>query len=1081
MVVALKTIVKLNKLSMRKILLMMAAILCAGMSYAQNIAVSGIVTDAEDGEPLMGVSVAVMGTTMGAATDLDGRYSLSVPTGSSLTFSYLGYASQTIEVTGRTLNVALEPDSKALDEILVVGYGTQTKSSFTGSASMVQSKTIEAHIASNPVQALAGTAAGVQFVSTTGDPASSSQSIRIRGIGSMSASSQPLIVVDGMPYQGSMSDINPNDIESMSVLKDASASAIYGARGANGVILITTKKGSVGNMPNLRFDAKFGSNQRLVPNYDVITDPAQYYETYFKLLYNKQIYAGKSEAEAYANAYNQLFDEQNGGLGYKVFTVPDGENLIGTNLKFNPNATLGYTDGEYYYLPDDWYNEVFHNSFRQEYNLSMSGKSEDGRLSYYSNIGYLDDGGIVNNSRYQRFSGRINAEYQAKKWMTFMSNVSYSYSDSQSPSYSTDSWASSGNMFYIANTIAPIYPLYVRDAQGNIMVKNGLTQYDYNQTNQKRPGTVGNAVRDNETDVRQNYADVLSAKIGVTLTPFRGFSIVANTGVFDDNTRYNSLSSQFGGGMSYDGIAYVSHSRTFAVNSQILGEYKAELGGAHNVDILAGFERYSLTAQSLSGENTNLFNPFVGELNNADGKANMATHSYTNKYLLQGFLSRAQYDYDGRYFFSVSYRRDASSRFSENNRWGSFGSVGGAWLLSKEEFLEDVSFIDMLKLKASWGTQGNDNLGSYYPYADQYTHKYNESTKEYSLTLSYKGNPDLKWESNESYNVGVDFGLFKGYLNGSVELYNRKTTDLLFYKAVPASSGNPTGEFPLNVGSLRNLGFEITLDGLFYKTKKFEWAWNLNMSHYKNEILSLDESIAKDGQKGSFRIIKVGGSVHEAYMLKYAGLNEQGQALYYKKVLDANGDWTGESTTVTDPTKADKYDLGNVYPKLHGGFGTSVSYGGIDFSAQFSYQLGGKYYDGSYQALMHTQSNPGNAMHKDLLKAWTPENTNTDVPRLDGDVLLAQTACDRFMISSNFLCLNNAQIGYTFPASMTRKAGIGTLRIYLAGENLFLLTARKGLDPRYSTGLGSYTSGSGMNNNDYTSTRNITAGLTLTF
>ena len=1066
---------------MRKILLMMAAILCAGMSYAQNIAVSGIVTDADDGEPLTGVSVAVMGTTTGTSTDLEGRYSLSVPANTQLTFSYLGYASQTIEVTGRTLNVQLQSDATLLDEVMVVGYGTQTKSSFTGSASMVQSKTIEAHVASNPIQALAGTASGVQFVSTSGDPASSSQSIRIRGIGSMAASSQPLIVVDGMPYEGSMSDINPSDIESMSVLKDASASAIYGARGANGVILITTKKGTAGNLPNIRFDAKFGSNQRLVPNYDVITDPAQYYETYFKLLYNKQIYAGKTEAEAYAAAYSQLFDEKNGGLGYKVFTVPDGENLIGTNLKFNPNATLGYTDGQYTYIPDDWYKEVFHNSFRQEYNLSMSGKSEDGRLSYYSNIGYLDDGGIVNNSRYQRFSGRINTEYQAKKWMTFTSNLSYSYSDSQSPSYTTDSWASSGNMFYIANTIAPIYPLYVRDANGNIMVKNGLTQYDYNQTNFKRPGTVGNAVRDNENDVHQNYADVLSAKIGVTLKPFRGFSILANIGLFDDNTRYNELNSQFGGGMSYDGIAYVSHTRTFAVNSQLLGEYKTEFGGNQNIDILAGYESYSLRAQSLNGQNTNLFNPYVGELNNADGKANMATHSATQKYLLKGFLSRVQYDYDGKYFLSASYRRDASSRFAENNRWGNFGSIGGAWLLSKESFLEDVSILDMLKLKVSWGTQGNDKLGGYYPYADQYEHSYNETTKEYSLSLTHKGNPELKWESNESYNIGIDFGLFKGYLNGSVEFYNRKTTDLLFNKAVPASSGNPTGQFPLNVGSLRNLGFEITFDGLFYKTKKFEWAWNINASHYKNEILSLDESIAEDGQKGSYWIYRIGGSVHEAYMLKYAGLNEQGQALYYKKVLDANGDWTGESTTVTDPTKADKYDLGNVYPKLHGGFGTSVSYGGFDASAQFSYQLGGKYYDGSYQALMHTQSNPGNAMHKDLLNAWTPENTNTDVPRLDGDVLLAQTACDRFLISSNFLCLNNAQIGYTFPAATTKKLGIGTLRVYVAGENLFLLTARKGLDPRYSTGLGSYTAGSAMNNNDYTSTRNITGGFTLTF
>lgn len=1066
---------------MRKLLLLMTAVLFTGMAFAQNINVSGVVTSADDGEPMMGVSVAVLGTSTGTATDLDGKYTITVPSDAKLTFSFIGYGTQTIAVNGRKqINVELVSEAVSMDDIIVVAYGTQTKSSFTGSAAMVQSKSIESHVTSSPTQALAGTTAGVQFVSTSGDPASSAQKIRIRGIGSMAASSEPLYIVDGMPYDGSMSDINPNDIESMSVLKDAAASAIYGARGANGVILITTKRGNSGDLPSIKFDAKFGSNSRLIPNYDVITDPAQYYETYFKLLYNKQLYAGKSESAAYSAAYKQLFDEQNGGLGYQVFTLPEGENLIGTNLKFNPNATLGYSDGEYYYTPDSWYDEVFHNSFRQEYNLSVSGKSDNNKLSYYANFGYLDDGGIVNNSRYQRFSGRVNADYKAKDWMTVTTNVSYSYSDSQSPSYSTDIWASSGNMFYISNTIAPIYPLYVRDANGNIMVESGRTQYDSNQTNQKRPGTVGNAVRDNEYDKRQNYADVLNAKMGVVLNPFRGFSIVANIGLFNDNTRYNSLSSQFGGGTAYDGTAYVSHSRTFAVNDQIIAEYKKEIASMHNIDIMAGYERYSLKYQSLSGYNTNLFNPYTAELNNADGKANMETHSYTNKYMTEGFLSRAQYDYDGKYFISASYRRDASSRFSKENRWGNFGSIGGAWLLSKESFLEDVAFVDMLKFKASWGVQGNDNLGSYYPYSDQYQHSYNEETKEYSLNLSYKGNPDLTWESSNSFNVGFDFNLFKGYLNGGVEFYNKKTTDLLFYKKVPASSGNPTGQFPLNVGSLRNLGFEVQLDGLFYRTKQMEIAWNMNLSHYKNEILTLDESIAKDGQKYSNAIYRIGGSVHEAYMLKYAGLNEEGQALYYKKVYDDNDNYTGDEL-VTDPTKADQYDLGNVYPDILGGFGLSFSWNGLDAMAQFSYQLGGKYYDGAYQALMHTQSNPGNAMHKDLLNAWTPENTNTDIPRLDGDVLLAQTACDRFMVSSNYLSMNNAQIGYTFPAKLTKKINIASLRLYVAGENLFVLSARKGLDPRYSTGLGSYTTGSGMNTNDYGSTRNVTGGITLTF
>jgi TonB-dependent outer membrane receptor, SusC/RagA subfamily, signature region len=425
--------------------------------------------------------------------------------------------------------MALEPEIENLEDVLIVAYGTATKSSFTGSAAMVSSEKIASHIATNVTSALAGTTPGVQIISSSGDPASNGVSIRVRGIGSMSASSAPLVVVDGMPYQGSISDINSNDVESMSVLKDAAASAIYGARGANGVILVTTKRATGGNLPNVKFDAKWGVNSRLIPQYDVITDPAEYYETYYRMMYNSQYYAGKSVADSYAYANKYLFDGNNGGLGYNVYTVPEGENLIGTNFKINPKATLGYSDGEYYYTPDNWYNEVFHSSFRQEYNLSVSGVKD--QLSYYASAGILDDGGIVDNSNYRRYTGRINADYQAKPWLKFTTNISYSYSDSQTPSYSAGTFGSSGNIFYICNNIAPIYPLYVRNADGTIKTENGRIVYDANQTNFKRPNFVGNAVRDNEYNTRQNYADVITGKWGVVLTPFKGFSLTANLGL----------------------------------------------------------------------------------------------------------------------------------------------------------------------------------------------------------------------------------------------------------------------------------------------------------------------------------------------------------------------------------------------------------------------------------------------------------------------------------------------------------------------------------------------------------------------
>ena len=1070
----------------RLFLTVLTVLAAAVRVLAQDVTVTGTVKDASTGEGIPFASVVVKGTMTGVSSDAEGAYSIVSSADATLRFSAVGYVTKEVAVSSLAeINVTLEPDSEFLEETIVVAYGTATRESFTGSATMVKSDQIAKRVTSSVTNALAGTTPGVQIISSSGDPASGGSSIRIRGIGSMSASNSPLYIVDGMPYEGSISDINPNDVESMSVLKDASASAIYGARGANGVILITTKKAN-SQQPTVKVDARFGVNSRLIPQYDVIDDPAQYYETWYRLMFNSQYYAGASAAEAYAYADNNLFNQQNGGLGYNVYTVPEGQLLIGRNFKINPNATLGYDDGQYYYYPDDWYDEAFHNSFRQEYNISTSG-SRNG-LSYYASVGYLDDGGVVNNSRYQRYTARINADYQAKSWLKFTTSMSYSHSDSQSPGDYSDQYGSSGNIFYIANMIGPIYPLYVR-ASGTheIMYENGMPVYDSNQTNFTRPSIVGNAVRDNEVNKRQNYADVLSGQWGVSVTPVKGLELSANIGLFNDNTRFNALYSQFGSNSSTDGAVSVIHSRTFTVNTQYLANYKTDFGGTkHKLDVLAGFEMYKYKYQYLSGSNDHLFNPYIGELNNALGTSSRQTSSYTIPYMTEGFLSRVQYDYNGKYFISGSYRRDASSRFHPDHRWGNFGSVGLAWLISKENFMSGADWVDMLKIKASYGVQGNDNLGSsqryYFPYTNQYSVSYNEDTGEYSLSLSSMGNEELTWESSHSVNVGAEFDFFGGRLSGSVEFFDRITSDLLYNRTVPLSSGNPTGSMPVNVGSISNMGVEVVLGGDIINTGKVNWNWNLNLSGYKNKILSLDYTVPEEGLRGSNYIYRVGGSLYNAYVYRFAGVDkETGQGLYYKKVLDDAGNWTGENTTTTNITDADQYDIGTTLPKVYGGFGTSLNAYGFDFSIQCSFQLGGKYYDGTYQAMMLTQSGAGSAIHKDILNAWTPENTDTDVPRLDGNSTVGQSAVDRFFVSSNYLSLNNVTIGYTFPSKWMDKIKIASLRIYVSGDNLAVLTARKGMDPRYSLGIGSYTSGSGLNSGAYSSMRNVTAGISFTF
>ena len=1073
---------------MMKLIISLLASLTATVAMAQEINVSGTVIDYSNGEPVPYASVHLEGTMTGTSTDGDGNYSIRLPHGGNLVFSSIGYITVKEAVNASmVLNIVMEPDTEHLEETIVVAYGTATKSSFTGSASMIGAETIESRVSTDVTAALAGTTPGVQIISSSGDPAAGGGTIRIRGIGSMSASNSPLYIVDGMPYDGSIADINPADVESMSILKDASASAIYGARGANGVVLITTKRASGSSDSKIRFDAKWGSNSRLIPQYDVITDPAQYYETHYRMMYNSQVYAGKSPSEAYAYADANLFNHNNGGLGYQVYTIPDGQKFIGEDFKLNPSAVLGYSDGEYYYIPDDWYGLTFSDSFRQEYNLSVSGAKD--KLNYYGSIGYLNDGGIVSNSDYQRYTARINVDYQAKPWMKVTSSMSYAHSDSQTASYSS-SYGSSSNIFYVTNMMGPIYPLYVRDASGQIMTENGMKVYDSNQTNFIRPAFVGNAVRDNEVNRKKTYTDFITGKWGVTLTPVQGLSLSANIGLTNDNSRYNALYSRFGSQSSTDGLAYVSHDRTFAVNNQYLAEYKTDFGDSgHNLNVLAGYEMYKLKVQFLEGQNDHLFNPLVGELGNADGVSSRQTSSYTADYMTQGFLARVQYEYGNKYFASASYRRDGSSRFAPGHRWGNFGSVGAAWLISNEGFMSGAGWISMLKIKASYGVQGNDDLypGSnyarkFYPYADNYTHSYNETTGEYSTDLAYKGNEDLTWESSHSFNAGVDFEFFGSRLNGSAEYFSRKTVDLLYSKDVPLSAGNPTGYYPVNVGSIVNNGFELTLEGILINTSEMQWSLNMNLSHYRNKILSLDPSVSEEGIKGGNYIYKIGGSLYEAYMRKYAGVNpENGKAQWYRKVLDKDGAWIGESEITETFADASQYELGSVLPKLYGGFGTTFKAYGFDLSAQFSFQLGGRYYDGTYQALMHTSSGIGTAWHKDALDSWSETNKDSDIPRLDGDTSVGQTAVSNYLISSNYLSVNNITLGYTFPESVTSYLKISGLRIYVAGDNLAVKSARKGVDPRYSMGLGSLTSGSGLNSGSYSAMRTITGGITLTF
>lgn len=988
----------------------------------------------------------------------------------TLVISFIGMQSQEVKIKPN-VNVVLHADSEQLEEVMVVAYGTAKKSAFTGSAATIKNEKITSRQTSNVTNALAGQVAGVQTTSSTGQPGKDA-TVRIRGIGSISASNTPLYVVDGVPYDGEISAISTSDIESMTVLKDAASNALYGARGANGVILITTKRGKTGDA-RVTFDAKWGVNKRGIPSYETVSDPGKFYEMAYSAIYNADLkgYAAAGDL-ASANAYANKTMLSSSYLGYQVFTVPNGEQLIGMDGKLNPNATLGYSDGTYYYKPDNWSDELFENNLRQEYNLSVSGAND--KMNYYMSAGYLDDQGIVPNSGFQRYSARLKADYQVKPWLKMSGNISFTHYDSREQD--TESGTSNANAFYAANIMGAIYPMYIRDAEGNIMIDNrGFQRYDYgSDTNFQRKNVIPNAnpLASYMLDLMKYSGDVVSGKWSADIDIWGGIKAKINIGIDANNVRSTYLVNPFYGQYSetsgVGGIVSVSTQRTFSTNQQYLLTYNKTFNHIHNLDVLAGHENYNYKYQYLYGSREKIYNPNLPELNN--GIMNQSNASYSQSYATEGWLFRVQYDYDGKYFGSASYRRDGSSAFHPDNRWGNFWSVGAGWLMNKESFLENQNWIDMLKFKISYGLQGNDNLlymngdRNYQPYMDQYTLTNNNS--DFATTLYYKGNQDITWETSHSFNTGFDFAFWKGKLSGSIEYFSRKTTDMLYFKPVASSMGY--SRFPENVGSMINRGVELDLNSNIFDTKDLTWDINFNLTHFKNKVLELAPELNGQLIDGS-RIYREGESMYQLYLPKYAGVDpETGESLWALTEPNEKGETT---TTSYSEASSHRFMTGDILPKVYGGFGTSLTFKGFDFSIAFAYQLGGRILDYTYQSLMSTAAQ-GSAWHVDMLNAWTPENKNTNVPRMNVNDIYVSYSSDRWLTSSNYLSLQNITFGYTLPKNWTRKLQVEGVRLYFVADNVALLTARKGLDPRQ---------GYVASDNVYSPIRTISGGISLNF
>ncbi len=966
------------------------------------------------------------------------------------------------------VTVYLKSNTELLDEVMVVAYGTAKKSSFTGSASVMQSEEIGKIQTSNVANALEGKVAGVQLNNASGQPGATTPTIRIRGISSINAGNDPLIILDGSPYEGDLNNISTQDIESMTVLKDAASNALYGARGANGVIIITTKKGTSGKA-TVTVDAKWGSNSRGARDYNYIKDPAQYYEMYYTALKNYYMDNGQSEASAHASANNNMLGSGDYGLGYNVYTIPEGQYLIGTNGKLNPNATLGNVVNGYLIRPDDWLDEAYKTGLRQEYNVSISAGTD--KSSFYASVSYLNNEGIVEKSDYERLTGRLRAEYQVKDWLKVGANMSYTHYDINQLSEDGNS-GSSSNIFAYATSVAPIYPLYIRDAEGNIMKdSNGNTMYDFGNGDNaglSRPYLSGNnPYASNLLDTNNNEGNAMTATGFAEIRFLKDFKFTWTSGVALDETRVNGYTNPYYGQYaSSNGIASKYHIRNLTYNHQQLLNWKHSYG-LHNVDVMVGHESYRSKYYELYASKSNSFDPSNIEL--AGAITNVNSNSYTTDYNTEGYFGRVQYDFDEKYFVSGSYRRDASSRFHPDHRWGNFWSAGAAWIISKESFF-DVEWVDMLKLKASYGSQGNDNIGNY-----RYVNTYSiVNGGGYPAALpETMGNPDITWETNGNFNAGVEFELFGARLNGSVEYFYRKTSDMLF--SFPLSPSFGYTSYFANVGDMRNQGVELDLKATPVKTNDFTWDINLNLTHYKNKITYLSEqskTMTVDGVPGyssSNYYFGEGEPLYTYRMKRYAGVDpETGESLYY-----INGE-NGTLEKTTNYSEADYYLCGTALPDVYGGFGTTLSYKGIDLSVDFTYQIGGQIYDSDYASLMSspTADGKGTNFHADLFNSWSPENTGSNIPRFQfGDVY---NSSDRFLTSASYLSLQNINLGYTLPSSLTRRLEIEKIRVYVTADNIWYWSKRQGLDPRQSI-TGSVT------NAYYSPMRTISGGITLTF
>ena len=1031
------------------------------LTFAQEKTISGTITD-DSGLPLPGVSIVIKGTTKGTQSDFDGNYTIMANTGDILMFRYLGMKPQDVAVgASNTMNVVMITDIAALDEVLVVGYGTATKQSFAGTAKTVGSELLEIKNVSNVSQALAGEVAGVTVINTSGQPGTTS-TIRIRGYGSVNGSRDPLYVVDGVPFAGSLNAINPSDIKSTTVLKDATATAIYGARGANGVILITTKGGSA-TEDYIEVEVKSGINTQLIPRYDVISSPEEYVGYAWEGLYNKGVINNNADPVNYANS--NLFGLGYIDPGYNMWNVADASELIDpVTHTVRAGVTRRYT-------PELYKDYAFDSAFRNEGNLRMGGGNE--KTKYYASFGYLNDDGYAIRTSYDRYTTRLNLNSNVREWLNVGANIGYTYSDSANNGQTVGS----ENLFEFADKMAPIYPVFLRDANYNLVPDPifGGYQYDYGAVSGKaRPNANNlNPIASALFDSRGTKRHELNGNFSMNIKFSDNLTLEGRYGLQYYNDRLKDYTNPFYGTATGDGgNLYAEDNEFIAQNFLQLLRYKNQFG-EHSLEVLAAHESYEETLN-----NSNQFKGLVivDGLLELDNFVNPLAPpgGYNEGYSIESYFGQVNYDFSNKYYLTASVRRDGSSRFI-NEKWGTFPSLGGAWVMSNESFLKDSNLFSFLKLKASYGITGDQaGVGLYSGY-DTYNTSFLNGI---SISTRDNGNPDLTWEESKMFQTGIEFSLGK-YIDGAVDFYNKKTDNLIFNRRVGPSQG--IAIITVNDGALKNQGIEFDLTGHLFNSENFKLDLTVNGEILNNEILRMPI----EPSTGLPRIVdtsaspygySLGSSIYEFYTREWAGVDPaDGAPMWYQYFNDLNGNGlldSGEDSiasmaeylnenpdanvakqiTRTYASATNKYVGKSAIPDVRGAFRLAGQLGDFNFATQFTYSIGGWALDNQYGELMSDRFGAlGNNFHKDIADRWTQPGDITNVPRLaDGFDQTAASGSTRFLTKTDYLALNNALIGYTLPQKFLNNTGISNVNIWASGDNLFVKSARNGFNPTTS-------------------------------